>query len=234
MNENNTLDNQSDNLDIEVVNSDTENEIIFDENISDNPDYMEHDQVEVSDNIEEEEEETPSSTVIQVTPDENSEDGYTISELDVNGLNAYISSQNELLGVTPSSNDYYTFIEDDILEYFKGIMSLYPMNDYKAVHLRHWIQNTQYYSYYDDYYYLWYDFPELECVEIVKYNGQANYVVNWTTQYDLNSSIVYGSQVGMSDFRKGVSYVQEMGLLCAVGVCLVLYILHAIFKHLAR
>ena len=84
MNENNTLDNQSDNLDIEVVNSDTENEIIFDENISDNPDYMEHDQVEVSDNIEEEEEETPSSTVIQVTPDENSEDGYTISELDIN------------------------------------------------------------------------------------------------------------------------------------------------------
>ena len=113
-------------------------------------------------------------------------------------------------------------------------MALYPLNEYKAVHLRHWIQNTQYYSYYDDYYYLWYDYPSEDCVEVIKYNGQANWVVNYTIQSDLNSNIVYGSFQGQSDFRKGVSYVQEIALLGSVGVVLVLYILSAFFRSLRR
>lgn len=181
-----------------------------------------------------EEEEKPSSTVIQVTPDENSDTGYTINELDVSGLNAFIQAENEVRSVTPTSNDYYTWLGSDIESYFSGIMANYPLNEYKAVHLRHWIQNTSYNSYYDDYYYLWYDYPSENVVEVYKQYNNSQYVVSYTTQRDLSASIVYGSAQGQSDLRKGVSYVQEMGLLCAVACCLVLYILRAFFKHLAR
>lgn len=191
-------------------------------------------QSEEKEELTKEEEETPSSTVIQVTPDENSDTGYTINELDVGGLNAFIQAENEVRSVTPTSNDYYTWLGSDIEEYFSGIMALYPLNEYKAVHLRHWIQNTSYNSYYDDYYYLWYDYPSENVVEVYKQYNNSQYVVSYTTQRDLNATIVYGSAQGQSDLRKGVSYVQEMGLLCAVGVCLVLYILHAFFKHLVR
>lgn len=181
-----------------------------------------------------EEEEIPSSTVIQVKPDENSDTGYTINELDVSGLNAFIQAENEVRSVTPTSNDYYTFLGSDIEEYFSGIMALYPLNDYKAVHLRHWIQNTSYNSYYDDYYYLWYDYPSENVVEVYKQYNNSQYQVSYTTQRNLNATIVYGSSQGQSDIRKGVSYVQEIALLGAVGICLILYILHAFFKHLVR
>lgn len=189
---------------------------------------------QVSETDGEEEEETPSSTVIQVTPDENSDTGYTINELDVSGLNAFIQAENEVRSVNPTSNDYYTFLGSDIENYFSGIMANYPLNEYKAVHLRHWIQNTSYNSYYDDYYYLWYDYPSENVVEVYKQYNNSQYVVSNTTQRDLNATIVYGSFQGQSDLRKGVSYVQEIALLGAVGVCLILYILSAFFKHLVR
>lgn len=252
MNESDNLSNEVnseyDNGSTEINNSSNENEVGFSvpsfEDVeqrgtserSSDPQNLdtENTQSEDKEELTTEEEEKPSSTVIQVTPDENSDTGYTIDELDVSGLNDFIRSENELRSVNPTSNDYYTWLGSDIEEYFAGIMALYPLNEYKAVHLKHWVQNTSYNSYYDDYYYLWYDYPSENVVEVYKQYNNSQYVVSYTTQRDLQSTIVYGSSQGQSDIRKGVSYVQEMGLLCAVGVCLVLYILHAFTKHLVR
>lgn len=237
----NELDSSTNNGNTEVSQSSTENELGFSE-----PSFLDGEQSEpsgqspdpknlVSENTQSEEiEEKPSSTVIQVTPDTENPDSFTIDELNVRGLNDFINSENELRSVSPTSNDYYTFLGSDIQEYFSGIMALYPLNDYKACHLKHWVQNTSYNSYYDDYYYLWYDYPSQNVVEIYKQYNSSQYIVTYTTQRDLNASIVYGSNQGQSDIRKGVSYVQEMGLLCAVACCLVLYMLRAFFKHLAR
>ena len=181
-----------------------------------------------------EEDLTPIDTVIQVVPDETSENGYTINSLDVGELNEFISRENEVRSVNPTSNDYYTFISGDIYAYFSDYLANYPLNEYKACHLRHWIQNTQYSSYYDDYYYLWYDYPSTECIEIYKANNSSQYVLSRTTQTVLNATIMYGSEQGNADLRKGVSYVQELALLGAVGCCLVLYILSAFFRALRR
>lgn len=244
MNENDTLfneiDSEYDYSSPETYNSDIENEIISDENevSASNPSERSEpglmDQKLSDEETEAELEELPpTSTVIQVTPDETDPESYTIDELDVRGLNAFIQAENEIRSVTPTSNDYYTFISGDIEEYFSGVMANYPLNDYKAVHLKHYVSSGSYSSYYDDYYYLWFNYPNTECIEIYKANNSSQYRVSVTTQSDLSASITYGSGVGQSDLRKGVSYVQEMGLLLAVGVCLVLYILHAIFKHLA-
>lgn len=236
MNENDNLlpEESVQSVDSSIEVSDTVNE----DEVNEEKELDPTEQSEVGSNspseTEEEIEEKPSSTVIQVTEDENSVDGYTVDELDVRGLNDFIQYENELRSVNPTSNDYYTFISGDVADYFSGIMAQYPLNDYKACHLRHWIQNTQYSSYYDDYYYLWYDYPNENVVEIYKANNSNQYVVSNTTQRDLSATIVYGSGVGESDLRKGVSYVQEMALLSVCGVCIVLYILHAIFKHLAR
>lgn len=203
---------------------------------------MEEDYSEVEVNSEEsEEEETedekPESTVIQVKEDENSENGYTTTELDVESLNimsqAYVE---QMLAVTPTSNDYYDFIGSDVLEYFSDVMANYPLNEYRAYHLRHWVSSSQYYNYYDDYYYLFYDFngdSAEECLEIYKANNASNYRFNWGTAEVLNSSIMYGSGDNMADLRKGVSYVQEMAFLCSIGVVFVLFVLGAIFKHIA-
>lgn len=180
------------------------------------------------------EEDTPSSTVIQVIETETGD--LDITELDVNSLNIMSESYVEqMLAVTPTSNDYFDFIPDNILEYFSGVMAQYPLNNYRAYHLRHWLQNSQYYSYYDDYYYLFYDFggdSAEECLEIYKANGSSSYQFNWGTAEVLNASIMYGSDSQMSDFRKGVSYVQEMAFLSVLAGFLVLYIVNAIFKHL--
>lgn len=190
------------------------------------------------DSEEEQEEDSPSSTVIQVV--EDSETGeIDITELDVNSLNIMSQSYVEsMLAVSPTSNDYYDFIPDDIREYFSGIMSQPEnyLNNYRAYHLRHWIQNTQYYSYYDDYYYLFYDFDgesAEQCLEIYKANGSSNYQFTWGTAEVLNSPIMYGNSSAMSDLRKGGSYVSEMAVLCSIAIVLLLYIIHAIFKHLA-
>jgi hypothetical protein len=235
MNENllsSEVDTQSDDIDISVSDSTSESEVVLPG--SDRTD--EQSEVAADQNQEEpEEEEKPSSTVIQVTEDEDSENGYTVSELDVNALNDYIGAKNEeVRSVTPTSNDYYAFIEGDIYTYFQGIMDNYPLNDYKAVHLRHWVQNGQYYSYYDDYYYLWFDYPARSAVELIRYNGESGYHVNVVQQNDLNSPIVYGSMQGQSDLRKGVSHVQEMAFLGSVCVVFVLYMLGAFFRHLKR
>lgn len=234
----NEIDSESSDINNSADNSGSKDEIIQDANEVSADDPSERSEPGTSDpelsEEEIEEEQTPSSTVIQVTPDENSDTGYTINELDVSGLNAFIQAENEVRSVTPTSNDYYTFLGSDIEEYFSGIMALYPLNEYKAVHLRHWIQNTSYNSYYDDYYYLWYDYPSENVVEVYKQYNNTQYVVSNTTQRDLNATIVYGSSQGQSDIRKGVSYVQEIALLGAVGVCLVLYVLSAFFKHLVR
>lgn len=183
---------------------------------------------------EETEEEKPCSTVIQVIENSDSDNGLDIVELDVDSLNIMSQSYVEQLQtVSPTSNDYYSYIDGDILEYFKGIMANKPLNSYQACHLRHWIQNTQYYSYYDDYFYLWYDLDKgNDYVEIIKYNGQSNYVVNWGNGAILNSTITYGSADNQSDFREGVSYVQEMAFLSVLACFCVLYIVNAIFKHL--
>lgn len=242
---------QSDSGDSEVHNSVTEDEEIMSNELPSDLDVERSEDLNLPGNEldnteseneeltteEEEEEDTPKDTVIQVVENPDSESGYDIVGLDVEALNRLTESYseiNQLQTVNPTSNDYYSFIEGDVLEYFQGIMANKPMNEYRACHLRHWIQNTQYYSYYDDYYYLWYDYEHsLDYIELIKYNGQSNYVVNSGNGALLNASIMYGSQNGLSDFRKGVSYVQEMALLCSVAVVLVLYICNAIFKHLA-
>lgn len=187
-----------------------------------------------SDNSKEEsEEEKPSSTVIQVIEGDNGED-YEVKELDVESLNLMSGAfVDELKTINQGSNDYYDFIPSDVREYFAGVMANKPLNEYKACHLRHWVQNSNYYSYYDDYFYLWYDLGNNNnYIELVKYNGSSNYVVNYSSGAVLNSTISYGSSDNQSDLRKGVSYVQEMAFLCVLGGVLVLYIVNAIFRHL--
>ena len=246
MNESDNLSNEvnieSDNVNSETNNSSSENEIIHDVKQSETSDVPSEQSEpgtsdrELSDEqIEEEleEEETPTSTVIQVVHDE-SEAGYHIDELDVHALNEFVGKQNELLSVSPTSNDYYTFIDGNILEYFADYMANYPLNDYKAVHLRHYVGSSSYQTQYDDYYYLWYDYPSTQALEIHKPYNVSQYSVSVVTQNDLSASIVYGSAQGQADIRKGVSYVQETAILCCFGCILVLYILHAIFKHLVR
>ena len=249
----NEIDSKSSDIDSSSDNSSSENEIIYDANevsavepsersepgaadrkLSD--EQLEDNYEDVSEETEEPEEEQdiPSSTIIQYVKDDESESGFTINELDVGELNEFISRENEVRGVNPTSNDYYTFISGDIYVYFADYLANYPLNEYKACHLRHWIQNTQYSSYYDDYYYLWYDYPSTECLEIYKANNSSQYVLSRTTQTVLNATIMYGSEQGNADLRKGVSYVQEIALLGAVGVCLVLYILSAFFRALRR
>ena len=97
------------------------------------------------------------------------------------------------------------------------------------------LANGQYYSYYDDYYYLFYDYdgddPE-QCVELYKANGSNSYQVTWGTAEVLNATIMYGNEDSMSDFRKGVSYGEEMALLLVVAGVLVLYIVNAFFRHI--
>lgn len=182
---------------------------------------------------EESEEEKPTSTVIQVVENKESETGYDITELDIESLNKMSESYVEaMLAVTPTTNDYYTFLGEDIESYFSGIMANYPLNEYRAYHLRHWIQNTSYSSYYDDYYYLYYDYPNTDCIEVYKSYNASNYQVRYTTAPILSSTITYGSDEGLSDIRKGVSYVEGLSVCCVVAGLLVLYIISAIFKHL--
>ena len=179
----------------------------------------------------EESTEEPSSTVIQV---ERTEDGdLDITELDVNSLNIMSESYVEsMLAVTPTSNDYYTFIDSTIEDYFSGIMANYPLNEYKAYHLRHYIHNTQYSSYYDDYYYLFYDYPNNSCLELHKSYNSNSYTATWGTAEILDSTISYGSEVGWSDLREGVNYVSWLSALGVLACVCVLYIVHAIFRHL--
>lgn len=233
---------------IEVSHSDTSSEevLIDDSNYSSlensedssiSNDLVESEEVseeESEENSVDELKEEPTSTVIQVKENNESETGYDITELDVESLNNMSSAYLEAMQtVSPTTNDYYTWIDSDIIDYFSGIMANKPFNSYQACHLRHWVQNTQYYSYYDDYYYLWYDLDNNNnYVEVVRYNGQSNYVVNWGSGSVLNSSITYGSGDNQSDLRKGVSYVQEMAFLSVLAGVLVLYVVHAFFRHL--
>lgn len=230
--------NENNNESIQVIESNSESNTEFEKATEVDEEASSVGSTEVdlknSDNSEEiEEEEKPTSTVIQVKPADNSE-GYETTELDVESLNFMAGSYvEELKTVNQGTNDYYAFIDEPIADYFAGIMAHYPLNEYKACHLRHWVQNTQYYTYYDDYYYLWYDLGHNNnYIEVVKYNGQANYVVNRSSGAVLNSTISYGSDVGQSDLRRGVSYVQEMAFLSVLAGVLVLYVVHAIFRHL--
>lgn len=188
----------------------------------------------VSDEVEE------RPTQLEVVSSAPSEDG-TSSEttsLDVSSLNDFFASEEELRAsqISVGANDYFDFMPETIQEYFAGIMDKYPLTEYYAYHQRHWLQNSQYYSYYDDYYYL---FPDIvnspnECYEIIKYNGQSNYVVNHTTSTRANATIEYGSGVGQSDLRKGVSTIESKALLFAFGFVLCSWVLSNLFKHIAR
>lgn len=184
--------------------------------------------------------EDPTPTQIEVVQNSiDSDSGETsTTSLDIGSLNDFFASEEELRAsqIQVGQNDYFDFMPDNILTYFEGIMDKYPLTEYYAYHQRHWLQNSQYYSYYDDYYYL---FPDIvnhpnECYEIIKYNGQSNYVVNHTTATRAQATIEYGSAVGQSDFRKGVSTIESKALLftCALLVCYV--VLHNLFGHFAH
>lgn len=183
---------------------------------------------------EEEIEEQPESTVIQVVENPDSELGYDTVELDIESLNIMAESYaDQMLAVTPTSNDYYTFIDSQIADYFSGVMANYPFNEYKAYHLRHWVYNSSYSSYYDDYYYLFYDYPANDCIEIRKAHDSSQYVLTSGSAEILSSTITYGSGSGESDLREGVSYVTWFSALSVIACVCVLYIVHAIFKHLS-
>lgn len=187
--------------------------------------------------IQEVEEKPTQLEVVSSTPSTDGEGSETTS-LDVGALNDFFASEQELRAsqIQVGQNDYFDFMPETIQDYFSGIMDKYPLNEYYAYHQRHWIQNSQYHTYYDDYYYL---FPDLinnptECYEVIKYNGQSNYVVNHTTASRANATIAYGSAVGQSDFRRGVSTLESKALLftCALLVCYV--VLHNLFAHFAH
>ena len=243
---------------IEVVESPTEDSSSSSESVQESTEVVSSEEVEILESYEteahdrtdeysevaedheesveevEEVEEKPSSTIVQYL--ENEEGGLELTELDVNSLNIMSQSYVEnMLAVQPGTNDYYDFIPENIMAYFQGVMSNHLTNDYRAYHLRHWIQNSQYYSYYDDYYYLFYDFDgesAEQCLEIYKPNGQNDYRFTWGNCEVLNASIMYGTGENMSDLRKGVSYGQEMAFLLVLAGFLCLYIVNAIFRHL--
>lgn len=183
-------------------------------------------------------EQTPTQIeVVQNSTDVDSGETSTTS-LDIGSLNDFFASEEELRAsqIQVGQNDYFDFMPETIQEYFAGIMDKYPLNEYYAYHQRHWLQNSQYYSYYDDYYYL---FPDIvnhpnECIEVIKYNGQSNYVVNHTTATMADATIEYGSAVGQSDFRKGVSTIESKALLLAIGFVLCSWVLSNLWKHIVR
>lgn len=174
-------------------------------------------------------EDSKPTEVVSVNP----ESGESIS-LNVDALNMMAESYLESsLAVSQGTNDYFDFIPTDVKNYFQGIMENKPFNNYVAYHLRHWIQNTQYYSYYDDYYYLYPDIDNSnDYIEVVKYNGQSNYVINYGSASPHNATILYGSEDGQSDLRGGNSYVLSLASVCVLGCVCVLYIVNAIFRHL--
>lgn len=183
----------------------------------------------------EEEIEEPKSTVIQVVPSDSEDSNSVIYELDVNSLNIMAeNAADALLAVQPTSNDYFSFIESPISEYFAGVMSTLPFNQYRAYHLRHWISNSSYNSYYDDYYYLFYDYPSEDCIELHKTYNSNQYIYTIGTAEILSSSITYGSDEGLSDLRNkgGGSYVLELSAVCVLACVCVLYIVNAMFRHL--
>ena len=173
--------------------------------------------------------------VVQNSTDTDSGETSTTS-LDIGSLNDFFASEEELRAsqIQVGQNDYFDFMPETIQEYFAGIMDKYPLTDYYAYHQRHWIQNTQYYSYYDDYYYLWPDTSSNDCIEVIKYNGQSNYVVNHISMVPATATIEYGSEVGQSDIRKGVSTIESKALLLAVGFVLCTWVLNNLWKHIVR
>lgn len=189
----------------------------------------------LTDNDESENEPVEGSSVNQTVIDDNGD--AVVFNLNVNDLNtmADMYIEQSLASVNVGSNDYFDFIQSPIYDYFSDFMANYPLNEYCAYHQRHWVQNSQYYSYYDDYYYLFYNLPSSDYLEIVRYNGQSNYNVSFGSGGTIASSpIMYGSAQGQSDLRKGVSYVQEMSFLCSIACVGVIFIVSAFFKHLAK
>lgn len=202
------------------------------DSVSNHSEETEESTEEVSEE-EEIEEEQPESTVIQVVENPDSELGYDTVELDIESLNIMAESYaDQMLAVIPTSNDYYTFIDSQIADYFSGVMANYPFNEYKAYHLRHWIYNSSYSSYYDDYYYLFYDYPNNDCIEIKKAHDSSQYIVTNGSAEILSSNITYGSGSSESDLREGVSYVTWVSVLSVLGCVCVLYIVNAIFRHI--
>lgn len=202
-----------------------------DESNSSDTEYTNDESIDSIEDSTEESTEEPTSTVIQV--EENEDGDLNITELDVTSLNMMSESYVEtMLAVTPTSNDYYTFLDSTIEDYFSGIMANYPLNQYKAYHLRHYVYNTQYSSYYDDYYYLFYDYPNNSCLELYKAYNSSSYSATWGTAEILDSTISYGSETGWSDLREGVNYVSWLSALGVLACVCVLYIVHAIFRHL--
>lgn len=173
--------------------------------------------------------------IVQNTQEDNGD--VSTTTLDIGQLNEFIASENELRAmqiVNPGTNDYFDFMPETIEDYFAGIMDKYPTKDYYSYHLRHYISNGQYYSYYDDYYYLFPDLTTNECYEVIKYNGQSNYVVNHTTGTPATASIEYGSAVGMSDFRRGVSTLETKVFLFVAALLCCYVVLHNLFAHFAH
>ena len=175
------------------------------------------------------------SNQFEIVQNTEGDDGeVSTTTLDIGQLNEFVASENELRAmqiVNPSSNDYFDFMPETIENYFAGIMDKYPTKDYYSYHLRHWVSNGQYYSYYDDYYYLFPDLTSNECIEVIKYNGQSNYVVNHTTGTPATATIEYGSSVGQSDFRKGVSTIESKAVLFVAALLLIYVVLHNLFAH---
>lgn len=185
--------------------------------------------------IDEEEIEEPKSTVIQVVPSDSEDSDSVIYELDVNSLNIMAeNAADALLAVSPTSNDYFSFIESPVADYFAGVMATLPLNQYRAYHLRHWVSNSSYNSYYDDYYYLFFDYPNEDCIELHKPYNSNQYIYTKGTAEILSSSITYGSDKGLSDLRNkgGGSYVLELSAVCVLACMCVLYIVNAMFRHL--
>lgn len=187
------------------------------------------------DGLEEEQKETSLESQANNLSSYNA-DNDSLTSLDIEALNTmselYIESS--LASVNVGANDYFDFISDPIQSYFAGVMANYPLNSYRAYHQRHWLQNSNYYSYYDDYYYLFYDYGRSNnYIELYKANGNSNYIVSFGSGSVANASIMYGSDSGLSDLRKGgFSHVEALAFLSVVASACVLYIVGAFFRQL--
>lgn len=134
--------------------------------------------------------------------------------------------------------DYYSYLPNQIEDYFSGVLANMRDTDYVAFAYRHY--SSANYNTYTDYYRLVYD-VELNdgslvsgtypCIEVSRgydYNSSYNQI---ETTYDLTSTpdFAYGSFGHLSDLRKGVSHDETYAFLFFAGFAVCSFVLYNLF-----
>lgn len=229
----------------------------MDENILDSTDCSEEIGVSDSEIIEDD---TITGTDIMesvsdtVSGDDNSTDNTDIVSLPVDRYNEEIGGYPVYIVNDESENlseddvmrsgrysDYYSFIPNDIAEYFSGVLASMKDTDYYAYYLRDYTSDS--YNSYVDYYRLVYDIGvdgdtlisgNYPCIEITK-SYESNYNrSDFMTNVTSVPNICYGSFGTLSDLRKGVSHDETYAFLFIAGFFICSFVLHNLFSCLHK